>query len=69
MILNFLMCITYICYSFKEGTSSAMGCFKGSDPEIENQERISRVLEEKIIAWNKEYKKSIKLLLLGMTSC
>jgi hypothetical protein len=44
-----------------------MGCFKGSDPETENQERTSRVLERKIIAWNKEYKKAIKLLLLGMT--
>ncbi|PNF43019.1 hypothetical protein B7P43_G09577 [Cryptotermes secundus] len=42
-----------------------MGCFKGSDPEKENQERISRVLEQKIVAWSKEYKKAIKLLLLG----
>jgi hypothetical protein len=44
-----------------------MGCFKGSDPEMENQKRFSRELEEKIKAWNKNYKKAIKLLLLGMT--
>jgi hypothetical protein len=49
--------------------SSAMGCFKGSDPEIQIQKRASRELEEKIKAWNKDYKKAIKLLLLGMTSC
>jgi hypothetical protein len=43
-----------------------MGCFKGSDPETQNQKRASRELEEKIRAWNKDYKKAIKLLLLGM---
>jgi hypothetical protein len=48
---------------------SAMGCFKESDPEIQNQKRISRELEEKIRCWSKNYKKAIKLLLLGMTSC
>jgi hypothetical protein len=48
---------------------SAMGCFKGSDPETQNQKRASRELEEKIRAWNKDYKKAIKLLLLGIASC
>lgn len=42
-----------------------MGCFKGSDPETQNQKRASRELEQKIRAWNKDYKKAIKLLLLG----
>jgi hypothetical protein len=43
-----------------------MGCFKGSDSETQKQKRASRELEDKIKAWNKDYKKAIKLLLLGM---
>ncbi|XP_069690430.1 guanine nucleotide-binding protein G(f) subunit alpha isoform X1 [Periplaneta americana] len=43
----------------------AMGCFGGTDPEVQQQKRVSRELEEKIKAWNKDYKKAVKILLLG----
>jgi hypothetical protein len=46
-----------------------MGCFKGSDSETQKQKRESHELEVKIKAWNKAYKKAIKLLLLGMIDC
>jgi len=41
-----------------------MGCFN-SDAEIEEQRIINRQLEKKLKIWNRDYKKAIKLLLLG----
>jgi hypothetical protein len=45
-----------------------MGCFDSKDPVIEDQKIINRQLEVKLKTWNKEYKKAIKLLLLGMAN-
>lgn len=42
-----------------------MGCFDSKDPVMRDQKIVSRQLEEKLKIWNKDYKKAIKLLLLG----
>jgi hypothetical protein len=46
-----------------------MGCFDSKDPVMRDQKIVSRQLEEKLKIWNKDYKKAIKLLLLGMATC
>ncbi|KAJ9592990.1 hypothetical protein L9F63_015360 [Diploptera punctata] len=42
-----------------------MGCFGGSDSKNEQQKQVNRELEKKLKEWNKDYKKAIKILLLG----
>jgi len=42
-----------------------MGCLAPKDPTLEDQKIRNRQLEKKLRIWNKDYKKAIKLLLLG----
>lgn len=42
-----------------------MGCFDSKDPVMEGQKTINRQLEKKLKSWNKDYRKAVKVLLLG----
>jgi len=45
-----------------------MGCFNSVDPAIGEQRIINRQLERQLKIWNRDYKKAIKVLLLGMAN-
>ena len=45
-----------------------MGCLTTKDPMLEDQKIRNRQLEKKLKIWNRDYKKAIKLLLLGMAN-